>query len=77
MTDLKYDGSQFASIYELRAIDGTIQVQVIKNINAKKAIQELILTKSSYLDTFNSLPKQARKDIWSLLLLCYGYSSKY
>jgi len=70
MTDLRYDGSQFASIYELQLVDGTIQVQVIVNIHAKKAVQELI--KSSYLDTFNSMTKQVRKELWSLLLICRG-----
>jgi hypothetical protein len=75
MTDLGYDRSQFSSIYELQLLDGTIQVQLIANIQAKIAIQSLI--KSSYLETFNSMTKQARKDLWSLLLISYNQGSQY
>lgn len=70
LIDLGYDGSQFVEILELKVSDGVIQVQLVKNINAKFQVQESI--KSRYLSQFNSMDKHERKELWSLLLLVFG-----
>ena len=70
MTDMGYDRSQFASIWEFEAVDGVLQIQLIQNVLAKQHVQNLIFTE--YKEQFNAMPKERRKQLWSLLLKARG-----
>ena len=72
MVDMGYDRTQFASILEYQAEDGVVQIQLVQNPYSKERVQDLI--KSDYLVEFNSMTKQERKKLWSLLLKSAGQS---
>jgi len=68
--DLGYNQDQFVDILELEVIDGVVQVQLVNNIEAKTQVQNFI--KSFYLHQFNSMSKNERKELWTLLLHIQG-----